>query len=144
MMHVLQCCRNSRAGLRAGSSAVGGTIAISDSWSSGGFWGSRTMVLGMRWMKGMTGGGEGVSSTTGRRCDMEKERNWMDRNTFRLEHRLLHRPSLLFKLELVPFKLDFRASLKCPLDRIVHVRAQAYQAHERSLPFQDDLSLLGL
>jgi hypothetical protein len=81
MVHVLQCCRNSRAGLRAGSSAVGGTIAISDSWSSGGFWGSRTMVLGMRWMKGMTGGGEGVSSTTGRRCDMEKERNWMDRNT---------------------------------------------------------------
>ena len=82
-VHVVQRFRSWRAGLRAGSSATGGTMAISDNWSSEGICGSLTMVLGMRWMKGMTGGGEGVSSMTGRRCgcDMELERNWMDRNT---------------------------------------------------------------
>ena len=81
-VHVVQRFRSWRAGLRAGSSATGGTMAISDNWSSEGICGSLVMVLGMRWIKGMTGGGEGVSSMTGRRCgcDMELERNWMDRN----------------------------------------------------------------
>src|ERR1700682_2336284 len=82
MAHMVQRFWSWWAGLWAGSSATGGTMAISDNWSSEGICGSRTMVLGMRWMKGMAGGGEGVSSMTGRRCgcDMELERNWMDRN----------------------------------------------------------------
>src|ERR1700682_1513222 len=79
-VHVVQRFRSWRAGLRAGSSATGGTMAISDNWSSEGICGSLVMVLGVRWMKGMTGRGEGVSSMTGRRCGCDMERNWMDRN----------------------------------------------------------------
>src|ERR1700692_2372833 len=79
-VHVVQRFRSWWAGLRAGSSATGGTMAISDNWSSEGICGSLVMVLGMRWMKGMTGGGDGVSSMTGRRCgcDMKwKEIGWI-------------------------------------------------------------------
>src|ERR1700682_6089310 len=74
-VHVVQRSQSWRARVRAGSSVTGGTMAISDNWSSEGIWGSLVMVLGMQWMKGMTGGGEGVSSTTGRRCgcNMEKK-----------------------------------------------------------------------